>query len=99
MRAAARRFRFAPSPALRYCLPATGEKLDAFDIFHPDRLASRILGMGDVLTLIEKTQENYDQKKAKELERKFKKNEFTLTDFAEQMKAIARWDRWAIWSG
>jgi signal recognition particle subunit SRP54 len=69
---------------------ATGEKLDAFDIFHPDRLATRILGMGDVLTLIEKTQANYDQKKAKELERKFKKNEFTLTDFAEQMKAIKK---------
>ena len=69
---------------------ATGEKLDAFDIFHPDRLATRILGMGDVLTLIEKTQANYDQAKAKELERKFKKNEFTLTDFAEQMKAIKK---------
>ena len=69
---------------------ATGEKLDAFDIFHPDRLATRILGMGDVLTLIEKTQATYDQKKAKELERKFKKNEFTLTDFAEQMKAIKK---------
>jgi signal recognition particle subunit SRP54 len=69
---------------------ATGEKLDAFEIFHPDRLATRILGMGDVLTLIEKTQANYDHKKAKELERKFKKNEFTLTDFAEQMKAIKK---------
>ncbi len=69
---------------------ATGEKLDAFEIFHPDRLATRILGMGDVLTLIEKTQANYDQTKAKELERKFKKNEFTLTDFAEQMKAIKK---------
>jgi signal recognition particle subunit SRP54 len=69
---------------------ATGEKLDAFDIFHPDRLATRILGMGDMLTLIEKTQANYDQAKAKELERKFKKNEFTLTDFAEQMKAIKK---------
>jgi len=69
---------------------ATGEKLDAFEIFHPDRLATRILGMGDVLTLIEKTQANYDQNKAKELERKFKKNEFTLTDFAEQMRAIKK---------
>src|ERR1700756_5062339 len=69
---------------------ATGEKLDAFEVFHPDRLASRILGMGDVLTLIEKTQQNYDQKKAKELERKFKKNEFTITDFAEQIKAIKK---------
>src|SRR5262249_3953716 len=55
---------------------ATGEKLDGFEVFHPDRLATRILGMGDVLTLIEKTQANYDQAKAKELQRKFKKNEF-----------------------
>jgi len=69
---------------------ATGEKLEAFEVFHPDRLASRILGMGDVLTLIEKTQANYDHKQAKELERKFKKNEFTLTDFAAQMKAIKK---------
>jgi signal recognition particle subunit SRP54 len=67
---------------------AIGEKIDAFEVFHPDRLASRILGMGDVLTLIEKAQSNYDQTKAKELERKFKKNEFTLGDFAEQIKAI-----------
>ncbi|HEY6417822.1 MAG TPA: signal recognition particle protein, partial [Candidatus Binataceae bacterium] len=67
---------------------ATGEKIDAFEVFHPDRLASRILGMGDVLTLIEKAQSNYDQGKAKELERKFKKNEFTLGDFSEQIKAI-----------
>jgi signal recognition particle subunit SRP54 len=67
---------------------ATGEKLDAFEVFYPDRLTSRILGMGDVLTLIEKTQQNYDQ--AKELERKFKKNEFTIKDFAEQIKAIKK---------
>jgi len=67
---------------------ATGEKIDAFEVFHPDRLASRILGIGDVLTLIEKAQSNYDQGKAKELERKFKKNEFTLGDFSEQIKAI-----------
>jgi signal recognition particle subunit SRP54 len=69
---------------------ATGEKLDAFDIFYPDRLASRILGMGDVLTLIEKAQQTYDQKQAKELERKFKKNEFTLEDFAQQMTALQK---------
>ena len=69
---------------------ATGEKLDAFDIFYPDRLASRILGMGDVLTLIEKAQQTFDQKQAKELERKFKKNEFTIEDFAQQMKAIQK---------
>src|SRR5215472_16420143 len=69
---------------------ATGEKLDAFDVFHPDRLASRIPGMGDVLTLIEKAQQTYDQKQAKELERKFKKNEFTLEDFAQQMVALQK---------
>ena len=67
-----------------------GEKLDAFEVFHPDRLASRILGMGDVLTLIEKAQQNYDQTKAKELERKFKKNEFTITDFAEQLRTLRK---------
>jgi signal recognition particle subunit SRP54 len=67
-----------------------GEKLDAFEVFHPDRLASRILGMGDMLSLIEKAQQNYDQGKAKELERKLKKNEFTLEDFAEQLKALSR---------
>jgi signal recognition particle subunit SRP54 len=69
---------------------ATGEKLDAFDVFHPDRLASRILGMGDVLTLIEKAQQTYDHNQAKELERKFKKNEFTLEDFAQQMIALQK---------
>jgi signal recognition particle subunit SRP54 len=69
---------------------ATGEKLDAFDVFYPDRLASRILGMGDVLTLIEKAQQTYDQNQAKELERKFKKNEFTLEDFAHQMAQLQK---------
>jgi signal recognition particle subunit SRP54 len=69
---------------------AMGEKLDAFEVFHPDRLASRVLGMGDVLTLIEKAQETYDAKKAKELERKFKKNEFTITDFAEQIRTLRK---------
>jgi signal recognition particle subunit SRP54 len=67
-----------------------GEKLDAFEVFYPDRLASRILGMGDVLTLIEKAQQNYDQTRAKELERKFKKNEFTIEDFAEQLRTIRK---------
>ena len=68
----------------------TGEKLAALEAFHPDRLASRILGMGDVLSLIEKAQQNYDQTKAKELERKFKKNEFTITDFAEQLRTLSK---------
>jgi len=67
-----------------------GEKLDAFEVFHPDRLASRMLGMGDVLTLIEKAQAGYDQTQAKELERKLKRNEFTIADFAEQLKTIRR---------
>jgi len=68
----------------------TGEKLAALEVFHPDRLASRILGMGDMLSLIEKAQQNYDQAKAKELERKFKKNEFTITDFAEQLRTLRK---------
>ena len=68
----------------------TGEKMDALELFHPDRLASRILGMGDMLSLIEKAQRNYDQTKAKELERKLKKNEFTIEDFADQLKTIKR---------
>jgi signal recognition particle subunit SRP54 len=67
-----------------------GEKMDALEVFHPDRLASRILGMGDMLSLIEKAQQNYDQTKARELERKLKKNEFTIEDFAEQLKTLRR---------
>src|SRR5207248_7371810 len=57
---------------------STGEKLDALEPFHPDRMASRILGMGDVLTLIEKAEEVSDQKQAEELERKIRRQEFTL---------------------
>ena len=62
-----------------------GEKLDNIEVFHPDRMASRILGMGDMLTLIEKAQENYDAKKAAELEKKVRANRLTLTDFADQL--------------
>lgn len=62
-----------------------GEKFDALEPFHPDRMASRILGMGDMLTLIEKAQESYDEEQAAKLEKKFRKNEFTLEDFLEQM--------------
>ena len=65
-----------------------GEKTDALEPFHPERMASRILGMGDMLSLIEKAQENFDDAKAAELERKMKKNEFTLEDFLEQMGQI-----------
>jgi len=67
-----------------------GEKLDALEPFHPERMASRILGMGDMLTLIEKAQENYDETKAAELEKKMKNNEFTLEDFLEQIGQIKK---------
>lgn len=67
-----------------------GEKMDAIEPFYPDRMASRILGMGDVLTLIEKAQEFVDEKKAKELEKKIKKDTFTLEDFGEQLRQIKK---------
>ena len=63
----------------------TGEKLDQIEVFHPDRMASRILGMGDVLTLIEKAEASLDQKKAKELEERLRANKFTLADFYDQL--------------
>ncbi|MBQ8334366.1 MAG: signal recognition particle protein, partial [Clostridia bacterium] len=66
----------------------TGEKLDAIEPFYPDRMASRILGMGDVLTLIEKAQQNFDEKKAMELEKKLKENSFTLNDFLDQFRQV-----------
>ena len=69
---------------------AMGEKLDAFDVFHPDRLASRILGMGDVMTLIERAESAYDEQEAAELERKLRKQEFGLDDFLEQMRQVRR---------
>lgn len=65
-----------------------GEKIDALEVFHPDRMASRILGMGDVLTLIEKAQQNFDEKKAKEMEEKIRKQEITLEDFLDQIKQL-----------
>ena len=67
-----------------------GEKLDALEIFFPDRMASRILGMGDILSLVEKAQANIDQEKAKEMERKIRKLEFTLEDFMEQMQQVKK---------
>lgn len=66
----------------------TGEKLDQIEAFHPDRMASRILGMGDVLTLIEKAEKNIDEKKAKELEERLRANKFTLTDFYDQLTQL-----------
>lgn len=68
----------------------TGEKPDALEPFHPDRIASRILGMGDVLTLVEKAESQIDEKQAEELERKIRKNQFTFDDFLDQMKTIQK---------
>ncbi|MBN1679690.1 MAG: signal recognition particle protein [Anaerolineae bacterium] len=67
-----------------------GEKLDALELFHPDRLASRILGMGDMLTLIERAEQAFDEREAEELQRKLLKNQFTLEDFLKQLQQIKR---------
>jgi signal recognition particle subunit SRP54 len=67
-----------------------GEKTDALEPFHPDRLASRILGMGDVLSLVEKAQESVDQEKAQELVRKLREDSFSLDDFREQLKQLRK---------
>jgi signal recognition particle subunit SRP54 len=69
---------------------STGEKLDQFERFHPDRMAQRILGMGDVMTLIEKAEEAYDEDQAAELERKLRKQEFGLDDFLDQLRQVRR---------
>lgn len=66
----------------------TGEKLDAIEPFYPDRMASRILGMGDMLSLIEKAQQTFDEKKAAELEEKLRKSKFTLTDYLDQFAQL-----------
>ena len=68
----------------------TGERTDALEVFHPDRLAGRILGMGDVLTLVERAQEAYSAKEAEKMAEKLKKNSFTLEDFLEQMQQIKK---------
>ena len=69
---------------------STGEKLDQFERFHPDRMAQRILGMGDVMTLIEKAEASYDEQQQAELERKLRKQEFGLDDFLDQMRQVRR---------
>ncbi len=68
----------------------TGEKTDALELFHPDRMASRILGMGDVLSLIEKAEAAFDEKNAKELEKKMREQTFTLDDFLVQMRQLKK---------
>ncbi len=67
-----------------------GEKLDALEVFHPERMASRILGMGDVLTFIEKAEATFDEDKARELEKKIRKDSFTLEDFRDQLLQIRK---------
>jgi signal recognition particle subunit SRP54 len=69
---------------------STGEKLDQFERFHPDRMAQRILGMGDVMSLIEKAESSYSEEQAAELERKLRKQEFGLDDFLDQMRQVRR---------
>lgn len=67
-----------------------GEKVDTLDIFYPDRMAQRILGMGDIVSFVEKAQEQYDQEKAEELQRKMRKNQFDFEDFLSQLKQIKK---------
>jgi len=69
---------------------SSGEKLDTLDIFYPDRMAQRILGMGDITSLVEKAQEQYDEEKAKKLEKKIRKNQFDFQDFIDQLQQIKR---------
>lgn len=68
----------------------TGEKLDALDLFHPSRMADRMLGMGDIVSLVEKAQQQFDEKKARELQRKIAKNEFNFNDFLGQIQQIKK---------
>jgi len=67
-----------------------GEKVEALEPFHPDRIASRILGMGDIITLVERAQQEIDEKEAARLEDKIRKNQFTLQDFLEQLRVIKK---------
>ena len=68
----------------------TGEKLDAIDLFHPSRMADRILGMGDIVSLVERAQEQYDEEEAKRLQRKIQKNQFDFNDFLNQIQQIKK---------
>ncbi|HWD90282.1 MAG TPA: signal recognition particle protein [Mucilaginibacter sp.] len=68
----------------------TGEKMEALDVFHPDRMASRILGMGDVISLVERAQQQFDEKEAAELQKKIRKNKFDFNDFYSQIQQIKK---------
>lgn len=69
---------------------SSGEKLDTLDVFYPERMAQRILGMGDITTLVEKAQEQYDEEQAKKLERRIRKNQFDFEDFKQQLEQIKK---------
>ena len=69
---------------------STGEKMDAIDRFYPDRMASRILGMGDVVSLVEKAQQNFDEEESKRLAKKFRKNQFDFEDFLSQLQQVKK---------
>lgn len=71
---------------------AVGEKLEDLEQFYPDRMASRILGMGDVMSLIEKAQSAFDEDKAKEMQAKMKSSDFTFDDFLDQCSRLKKWD-------
>ena len=68
----------------------TGEKLDALDVFHPSRMADRILGMGDIVSFVERAQEQYDEKEARELSKKLARNQFDFNDFLGQIAQIKK---------
>ena len=69
---------------------SSGEKLDALDVFHPSRIADRILGMGDVVSLVEKAQEQFDEKEARALKKKLARDQFTLWDFYQQIQQVKK---------
>lgn len=69
---------------------STGEKMEALDVFHPKRIADRILGMGDVVTLVEKAQEQFDEEQARQLKKKLAKNQFTISDFYDQIQQVKK---------
>ena len=74
----------------RDLVKAGGEKLDALDLFHPARMADRILGMGDIVSLVEKAQQQFDEKQAQELQRKIQRNQFNFNDFLTQIHQIKK---------
>jgi len=69
---------------------STGEKMEALDVFHPKRIADRILGMGDVVTLVERAQEQFDEEQARKLKKKLAKNQFTISDFYDQIQQVKK---------